>query len=99
MERIGGLSGRKNLSTHLSRGKNDAVLDHIIAHLEAQFESAKPILFLGAGFSFDALNIAGDRIPMPNDVKAKLWDLCFPGEPCDQTSTLQTVFEMAVLTH
>ena len=75
-------------------------LQHIyIPHLRTQFERAQPILFTGAGFSVDARNASGRTLPTYAGLQRELWNLCFPGEPFEDTSPLQHLFETALIRH
>jgi hypothetical protein len=56
---------------------------------------ADAVLFTGAGFSVGLRNGAGEPLPLGHDLKRLLWDLCFPGEAFDETSTLQDLFDLA----
>lgn len=70
-----------------------------IPHLTTQFERALPILFTGAGFPLNAKNLAGEDVPSCDGIKNKLWNLCFPGEPFEPDTSLQHLFEHALLRH
>lgn len=65
-------------------------------HLQSQFERARPILFTGAGFSAGARNVRGDLVPSASTLRAKLWELCFPGTPVEDGSSLQDLYEHAL---
>ncbi|HYN15931.1 MAG TPA: SIR2 family protein [Terriglobales bacterium] len=78
---------------------NDELQKNWIPHLRGQFERGRPILFTGAGFSLAVRNTAGDSIPSYSDIKRRLWELCFPGDPFDNNSGLQDLYEHAYLRH
>ncbi len=69
----------------------------IVPYLTTQLEGARAILFTGAGFSMEAKNILGHPIPGVTRLKEELWRLCFPDSPVDSESTLQSVFEAALI--
>ncbi|MFY9823663.1 MAG: SIR2 family protein [Thermoanaerobaculia bacterium] len=71
----------------------------MLPHLGRQFERAAPILFTGAGFSLSVKNIDGQAIPDYRRLKEILWSLCFPGDPFDDTVSLQDIYEQARLRH
>ncbi len=70
-----------------------------VPHLRHQFERAKPILFTGAGFSVAAKNPSGETLPAYAAIQEKVWDLCFPGDPIEDGSNLQHLFEHALVRH
>lgn len=76
---------------------DDHIRDHIVPHLRNQFSRAWPILFTGAGFSCEALNIHGKNLPGVDVLKRALWEISFGSEPVEDTSSLQDVFEAAML--
>ena len=65
-------------------------------HLQSQFERARPILFTGAGFSAAARNVSGEPIPLVSTLRAQLWEICFPGTPAEEGSSLQDLYEHAL---
>src|ERR1700734_4570087 len=65
-------------------------------HIQSQFERARPILFTGAGFSLSARNIGGDPVPSATALRTMLWELCFPGTPVEDGSSLQDLYEHAL---
>jgi hypothetical protein len=71
----------------------------LLPHLEGQFERALPILFIGAGFSLAATNITGTPVPAYSDLRNALWDVCFPGNTMEDSSSLQDLYEHARLRH
>jgi hypothetical protein len=70
-----------------------------IPHLRSQFERGLPVLVTGAGFSLSAKNIAGTNLPSVNELKNKLWELCFPGEKFEEATSLQDIYETALRRH
>ncbi len=70
-----------------------------IPHLKGQFERALPILFTGAGFSLSANNISGQPLPTVELLKKDLWDLCFPSDPFESNTSLQDLYEHALIRH
>lgn len=73
--------------------------ENLIPYLCGQFERARPILFTGAGISVNAKNICGEPVPSYSDLKKKLWELCFPATPFDESSSLQDIYDHAVRRH
>jgi hypothetical protein len=69
----------------------------ILPYLSGKFEKASPILFTGAGFSLGAKNLCDEPMPTPDIIKVRLWNLCFPDSPDDEGTSLQYVFESALL--
>lgn len=65
-------------------------------YLARQLEEARVVLFMGAGFSCGAVDIEGRALPLGSEVADELWQLCFPNEPRDSSSTLQDLFEIAL---
>jgi len=68
-----------------------------IPYLTTQLETARAILFTGAGFSMTAKNVNGEPMPSAGRLKEELWKLCFPDAPFDSNSTLQSVYEAALM--
>src|ERR1039458_3293775 len=68
-----------------------------IPYLTTQLETARAILFTGAGFSLAAKNIKGESMPSAGRLKEELWKLCFPDDPVDSNSALQNVYEAALM--
>lgn len=75
----------------------DSINPNWIAHLKEQFQQARPIIFTGAGFSSSAFNIAGENVPSVKGLKERLWSICFPEDPVDGQTSLQDLFEHALL--
>jgi SIR2-like domain len=67
-----------------------------IARLRSQLSRAELVLFTGAGFSRGAMDREGRPLPTTAELKADLWDLCFPGDPMDGASTLGELYELAM---
>ena len=66
-----------------------------IGHLRTQFETARPVLFTGAGFSLDAKNAKGRQLPTSNDLRQAIWNLCFGKDPFDERNSLQDLYQVA----
>lgn len=71
----------------------------IIGHLRTQFETAKPVLFIGAGFSLEATNTSGHNMPTTGDLRRAIWALCFGNEPFDESNSLQDLYQVARVQH
>jgi len=69
------------------------------AYLKGRIERANIILFTGAGFSQDAKTREGEPILSTSKLKESLWNLCFPGETYDPNSSLQHLYDHALLRH
>ena len=78
---------------------NEVLQRIYIPHLKSQFEQARPILFTGAGFSVDAKTMAGRSLPTYATIREEIWNLCFPGDPFEEDSTLADLFEHALKRH
>ena len=63
--------------------------DIVLPHLHAQFERGRVVLFTGAGFSLTAKNLLGESLPSSKGLAEKIWPLCFPSVPFDESSSLQ----------
>jgi hypothetical protein len=70
-----------------------------LEHLAGQFEKARPILFTGAGFSLGVKNVLGYELPTYSDLEQELWQICFPGAPFEDTSSLQDLYDEALRRH
>jgi energy-coupling factor transporter ATP-binding protein EcfA2 len=68
----------------------------VLPYLRGQFARSQPVLFTGAGFSFDVTNVRGMPVPSGRDLAALVWSLCYPGEPADEGLELQYAFDMAL---
>lgn len=79
--------------------KAERIPPNLIPHLRGQLERALPILFTGAGFSLSAQNIEGGSIPTGSQLKRNLWQICFPSEIYDETTSLQDLYEHARIRH
>ena len=87
------MANKANLKSPLSATDLERIY---IPHLRTQFQRAQPILFTGAGFSAAAKNSSGETLPTYAAIQEKLWDVCFPGEPFEEESTLPDLFEHAL---
>src|SRR5437899_2613080 len=67
----------------------------IIGHLRTQFETAKPVLFTGAGFSLDAKNAHGRNLPTSDDLRRAIWKICFGNDAFDEKNSLQDLYQVA----
>jgi hypothetical protein len=72
---------------------------NLFPYLREQFSKARPILFLGAGFSAAADSIEGSKVASSAAVKERLWSFTFPDDLFDDSSSLQSVFEGALMRH
>lgn len=70
-----------------------------IPHLTGQFNRGLVVLFTGAGFSRDALNVQGNPVPLVTEVKRELWRLCFSALTYDDSTSLQELFDYALIRH
>src|SRR5687768_16307517 len=68
-----------------------------IPHLKSQFAQATPILLTGAGFSSHCRNPSGGDLPSGRQLAERLWELCFPGTPVESDTSLQDVYQEALL--
>ena len=66
-------------------------------YLERQVRQGQLILFTGAGFSRDGLNMAGSKIPTVRELREQLWQVCFPADPFNDDSTLQDLYDYALI--
>jgi hypothetical protein len=63
-----------------------------LRYLREELARGRMHLFTGAGFSADARDAEGKKLPGSVGLVTELWPLCFPGEPFDETSSLEDVF-------
>jgi len=70
-------------------------LDAVVARLRRQVSQALPILFVGAGFSLDALNRAGGRLPTAKDLTKEFWRIAFPDRPFEDETKLGDAYYAA----
>ena len=68
--------------------KQDQILDNDLTYLKGRFEIGQIVLFTGAGFSRDAENIDGEKIPSALGLRDKIWNLCFPEESINTSCNL-----------
>lgn len=62
-----------------------------------QLAQGQVVLFTGAGFSYDAVNSDGARVPQVKELKSELSRLAFPANPqVGDDSTLADLFDVAV---
>jgi hypothetical protein len=67
----------------------------LIPRLRAQMTRGDIVLFLGSGFSTEAVDIAGRPLPTSPQLTRELWDLAFPGEAFDTTTRLADAYYAA----
>ena len=67
-----------------------------IPHLRSAFSRANVVLFTGAGFSRDGVNVSGKNVPQVGDLVKSLWNICYPGHQFDPSTQLQDVYEAAI---
>jgi SIR2-like protein len=70
----------------------EAILRQRLAN---QIASGELILFTGAGFSLDAINIVGSNLPSVGTLSKALWPLAFPSDPFDDRSNLGDIYDVA----
>jgi hypothetical protein len=66
------------------------------ARLQSQTSHGELLLFTGAGFSSGAKDYSGRSIPSTFDLKREIWDLCYPGQPFDESSSLGDLYGAAL---
>jgi hypothetical protein len=69
---------------------------HDFARLRSQASRGELILFTGAGFSLGAKDHSGRSIPSVNELKHELWQLCYPGEAYDESSSIGDLYGAAM---
>lgn len=67
-----------------------------IPHLRTQFANGAAVLFTGAGFSLDAVNVAGQAVPSVKQLIKLLWQICYPGEEFEDATQLQDIYDTAL---
>ncbi len=78
---------------------NDLKRDILLPHLRGQFERGLPVLFTGAGFSAGCSNLLGEQLPSSRKLRELLWNLCFPGKPFNESSSLPDLYSFAHIRH
>ena len=68
-----------------------------LPHIQNNLASGSFLLFTGAGFSYGAKSTTGKALPLASDMAKELWDICYPSDAYDNSSSLQDVFEVAML--
>lgn len=63
--------------------------------LARQLAEGRVVLFTGAGFSLDAKSKAGTSVPSVTQLRRLLWNIAFPSDPIDESSSLGDIFEVA----
>lgn len=69
---------------------------HLLNRLRSQMSRGELVLFTGAGFSLSASNYQALQIPGTQELKEALWNICFPSEPFDGSTTLGELYGVAV---
>src|SRR5260370_32059392 len=67
-----------------------------LARLRSQTSRGELILFTGAVFSVGAKNRSGQLIPTSSELRRELWQLCYRGEPFDDSSSLGDLYSAAL---
>ncbi len=67
----------------------------LLDYLSRELAAGRLNLFMGAGFSAEARDADGRRLPTGPELAAELWEICFPREKRDR-SKLQDLFEHAL---
>src|SRR5437899_2594195 len=67
-----------------------------LLRLRSQASRGELILFTGAGFSLDAKDCSGRPIPSSRQLKLEIWDLCYPNEVFDESSSLGDLYGAAL---
>lgn len=70
-------------------------LNIALDHLRTQFRKGLPVLFTGAGFSCGATDADKRSLPLASELARELWPIGFPGEPFDDQSALQDIYQQA----
>jgi hypothetical protein len=67
-----------------------------LARLRSQASRGELVLFTGAGFSLGGKDRAGRSIPSSPELKREIWELCYPGEEYDDSSSLGDLYAAAL---
>ncbi|MGA9885754.1 MAG: SIR2 family protein [Candidatus Acidiferrales bacterium] len=67
-----------------------------LARLRSQASRGELVLFTGAGFSLGAKDYSGRVIPSSAQLKREIWDICYPDEQFDDTSSLGDLYGAAL---
>lgn len=70
-----------------------------IPHLRGQLEQGQAVLFLGAGFSAEAKNVAGSALPVGSALTEAYWKFSYPDRPFEAGTSLQDLYEHAKTHH
>lgn len=65
-------------------------------HLLSQFARRRPLLFTGAGFSYDLRDKQGNTLPLGWQLTKEIWDLVFPGQDMPDNTKLRDVYQVAL---
>lgn len=68
-------------------------------YLKEQLRNARAVLLTGAGFSADAKDADAKPLPLGGALAQEIWDVCFPGEPFDNSSSLADLYQHALARH
>ena len=72
-----------------------ALTTHDMQHLRNQISRGQVILFTGAGFSRDASNRLGERLPSSPELAGLLFAKLYPDEPFDESTELGELYAVA----
>jgi hypothetical protein len=72
-------------------------LDAMAEYLSVEVARRRLNLFTGAGFSSDATDHCGRRIPTGPELADEVWPLCFDDEERDPDSNLEDLFHVALV--
>lgn len=72
------------------------ITSHTLARLKSQLARAQLILFTGAGFSWNARDRSGQPLPSVLQLKKELWELCFPSDQFDSSTSLGDLFMTSI---
>jgi SIR2-like domain len=79
----------------LMAGSEPKLDPNLRARLAGQLARADLILFTGAGFSLGAKSVLGRPIPSVDELKHLLWEIAFPSDDFDATSSLSDIYDVA----
>ena len=70
-----------------------------LQHIRTQMANGSLVLFTGAGFSLEAVNMKGNLLPSAKDLTAALWSMCYPNDEFELDTQLQDIYETAQNQH
>lgn len=73
-----------------------AIEEQALVRLKSQLSRAEVLLFTGAGFGLAATDRNGRPIPGTEELKRALWEICFPSDAYDTSSSLGDLYELAL---